>query len=211
MRPRRLGAPLDGHVLRNRFRTACRCLGAPRLADPTIYHARRIRGPLREPRHPPIVTKRTGDAESSAKYRPPLAVHPRAMTLHCRGRRDAGGECAVEDPGNVVAIAQRAAEPDPRNPAYQTLVGATQYRSGRIPEAIGSLEKSPPLHALAEFVAPKRLDPIRSSRPTGETILAVAYRDQGNSEASAKQVRLLRSLIDKMASTPPQYSEGTGR
>ncbi len=40
MQPRRLGEPLGRHVLRKRFRTACRCLGTARLADLTIHHGR---------------------------------------------------------------------------------------------------------------------------------------------------------------------------
>jgi integrase len=40
MQPRRQGEPLGRHVLRKRFRTACRCLGEPRLADLTIHHGR---------------------------------------------------------------------------------------------------------------------------------------------------------------------------
>jgi integrase len=40
LQPRRSGEPLGRHVLRKRFRTACRILGPARLADLTIHHGR---------------------------------------------------------------------------------------------------------------------------------------------------------------------------
>jgi integrase/recombinase XerD len=40
LQPRRVGEPLGRHVLRKRFRTACRCLGRERLADLTIHDGR---------------------------------------------------------------------------------------------------------------------------------------------------------------------------
>jgi len=40
LQPRHFGMPLGRHVLRKRFRTACRCLGATRLAHLTVHHGR---------------------------------------------------------------------------------------------------------------------------------------------------------------------------
>jgi serine/threonine protein kinase len=121
------------------------------------------------------------------------------------------GEHASDDSATVLAISKRAAEADPRNPILQTLVGAAQYRACQLPAAIATLERSLPLHTLAEHAAPKQRDQIRATRLAGETILAMAYRSQRDTDQLAKQVQRLHSLIVEMASTPPQYSEGIGR
>ena len=93
----------------------------------------------------------------------------------------------------------------------QTIVGAVEFRAGYTAQAIATLKKILSLHALAELAAPKRLDPIRVSRLTDETILALAYREQGDQEALAKQLHSLRKLAERLEFTTPQYSEGICR
>jgi serine/threonine protein kinase/tetratricopeptide (TPR) repeat protein len=121
------------------------------------------------------------------------------------------GEGAVEDFSDVLAIAQRAADSDRKNPVLQTLLGAVQFRARRTEEAIATLEKALPAHALAELAAPKQLDPIRISRLTAETMLALAYREQGNNEAFAKHLQSLRQFVAKLEATTPQHSEGIAK
>jgi len=121
------------------------------------------------------------------------------------------GPDAVEDPAAVLAIIQRVAATNPRNPVFQTLVGAVQFRAGQPHEAIATLKKSVPMHSLAALAAPKQIDQLRVSQLMGEAILAMAYQKVADHDGLAKQIASLRQLLEKLDATTPQYSEGLGR
>jgi serine/threonine protein kinase len=112
------------------------------------------------------------------------------------------------DVSQVLALAKRVADTDVRDPAYKVVVGAAQFRCGQLDEAIDTISKALPQHAVAELAAPKMLDQIRVSRMLGETMLARAYHARGDHEALAKQLETLQALIKKLASGPPQNSPG---
>jgi lipopolysaccharide biosynthesis regulator YciM len=120
------------------------------------------------------------------------------------------GERAVDKLDDVLEIIQRSAATNPNNPVFQTLVGAVQFRAGQTQEAIQTLKKSLPMHSIAALAAPKQLDLIHISRLTGESILAQAYHEAKDERALAKQLDVLRGLVEKLESTTPQYSEGLG-
>jgi serine/threonine protein kinase len=128
------------------------------------------------------------------------------ITMACMAGRD-----SVDDMTTLLEIAQRVAAIDPRNPVFQTLFGAVQYRAGQTNEAIATLKKALPIHAFAELAAPKKLDQIRISRLTGETILTLAYRDVNDRAAYAAQRESLSRLVEKLESHAPQHSEGIGK
>jgi serine/threonine protein kinase/tetratricopeptide (TPR) repeat protein len=121
------------------------------------------------------------------------------------------GERAVDNLDDVLAIVQRTAATNPHNPVFQTLVGAAQFRAGQTQEAIRTLQKSLPMHASAALAAPRQLDLIHISRLTGESILTQAYHEARDEQALAKQLDVLRGLVEQLASTTPQYSEGLGQ
>jgi eukaryotic-like serine/threonine-protein kinase len=121
------------------------------------------------------------------------------------------GERALPDMRGALEIGHRVAAIDPRNPVFQTLYGSLQYRAGQPNEAIATLSKALPAHAFAELAAPRRLDQIRISRLTAETILTLAYRDIGDREAQAKQFESLSKLVAKLDATIPQHSEGIAK
>ncbi|HEY1598689.1 MAG TPA: protein kinase [Pirellulales bacterium] len=121
------------------------------------------------------------------------------------------GERALPDMQSALAIGKRVAAIDPRNPVFQTLYGSLQYRAGQPNEAIATLSKALPMHAFAELAAPRRLDQIRISRLTAETILTLAYGDIGDQEAQAKQLESLSKLVAKLDVTIPQHSEGIAK
>ncbi len=121
------------------------------------------------------------------------------------------GERALPDMQATLAIGERLAAADLRNPVFQTLYGSLQYRAGRPQEAIATLTKALPMHGFAELAAPRRLDQIRISRLTAETILTLAYRDIGDRDAQAKQLESLSKLVAKLDATVPQHSEGIAK
>lgn len=118
------------------------------------------------------------------------------------------GEKAVDDPDKVVALARRAAAGDPRNPSPKAVLGAALYRAGLTEEAIATLSRALPQHALAAVVAPKKLSQIRVSRLQGEVFLALAYRDQNDAAKVQKQLSKIPELIAELEATPPQYNLG---
>ncbi|HZZ79979.1 MAG TPA: protein kinase [Gemmataceae bacterium] len=121
------------------------------------------------------------------------------------------GERALPDLQGALAIAQGLAASDQRNPVFQTLYGSLQYRAGQPAEAIATLSKALPIHGFAELAAPRRLDQIRISRLTAETMLTLAYRDVGDRDAQAKQLESLTKLVAKLDTTTPQHSEGIAK
>jgi hypothetical protein len=120
------------------------------------------------------------------------------------------GEDSVDDWSKVVQIAERVMASNAQNPGYQALLGAAQFRAGRTQEAIERLKKSVPLHSFAALAAPKQLQPIYMSWLTGESILAMAYDEANDEQAIAKQLDVLRNLIQKVEAMKPQYSEDLG-
>ncbi len=128
------------------------------------------------------------------------------LTMACMA-----GARSLDDMTGALTVAKRVAAADQRNPVFQTLYGAVQYRAGQNENAIATLTKALPMHALAEIAAPKRLDQIRISRLTGTTILTLAYRDTNNREAYEQRLQALRALVEKLAGTTAQHSEGIGK
>jgi outer membrane protein assembly factor BamB len=118
------------------------------------------------------------------------------------------GPRAVDNPSRVVALAQQAAETEPRNPAYWTVLATAQFRNGQAEESIGTLKKAMPLHVAALFAAPQMKAALRLSRLQGETVLAMAYHDQGNREAFAKQVATIENLIGDLEKSPHKAEGG---
>jgi tetratricopeptide (TPR) repeat protein len=118
------------------------------------------------------------------------------------------GENAVDDPEKVVALARRAAAGDPRNPSPKAVLGAALYRAGRTEEAIATLTRALPQHALASLVAPKKSSQIRLSRLQGEVFLALAYRDQNDASKLQKQLSKIPELMAELEETPPPYNLG---
>ena len=118
------------------------------------------------------------------------------------------GEKAVDDPEKVVALARRAVAGDPRNPSPKAVLGTALFRAGRTEEAIATLTRALPQHALASLVAPKKLSQIRVSRLQGEVFLALAYRDQNDAPQLQKQLSKIPGLIAELEDTPPQYNLG---
>ena len=81
------------------------------------------------------------------------------------------GDRATSDMNRVLNIMRCAAESNPKNPVFQTLVGSLEYRAGNPQVAIAMLKKTLPMHTLAAYAAPRQLDQIRISRIMGETVL----------------------------------------
>ncbi len=121
------------------------------------------------------------------------------------------GDQATSDMNRVLDIMRRAAESNPKNPVFQTLVGALEHRAGNSQTAIATLKKTLPMHTLAAYAAPRQLDQIRISRIMGETILALALREVGDQQALEKQITALRKILDTLEQNQPQYSEGIAR
>jgi hypothetical protein len=84
-----------------------------------------------------------------------------------------------------------------------TLVGAAQFRAGRVPDAIATLEKAVRAYGPVESGTP---DQDRALRLFAETFLLMAYRD-GRHEVRAGQAESLGRLIERELATPPQYQE----
>jgi hypothetical protein len=141
--------------------------------------------------------KRHGDNPTSA------AAY--AIVLTC-----IAGERSVEDFNKVMQIAERMAATDARNPGFQSLLGAAEFRAGRTQEAIERLKKSVPLHSFAALAVPKQRQQIHVSWLTGETILALAYHEANDEAALGRQLDALRNLVQKCEATNPQYSEDIG-
>ncbi|MEX2114326.1 MAG: tetratricopeptide repeat protein [Pirellulales bacterium] len=135
----------------------------------------------------------------------PSTATAAGITLACTA-----GDRAVEDMNKVVQIVQRLADSDPLNPVLQAQLGAAQFRAGKTQEAIERLRKSVPLHSVAALAAPGQLDRIRVSWLTGETILALAYYKANDEQALAKQLDVVRELVEKLEATNPQYSQDFG-
>ncbi len=123
--------------------------------------------------------------------------------LHC-----VLGDNAVEDPGELVILAQQAVAAQPQNPIFRAALGAAFYRAGQTNDCIETLTQALPQHALAELAAPNQRDQVRISRILGETILALAYRQQGDRQALATQIATLRALLQRMDHAKPQHSDG---
>jgi len=115
----------------------------------------------------------------------------------------------ADDRDAVLAIIQRAAASNPRNPVYLTLVGAAQFRAGQTHEAIHTLTESLPIYSASESAELMHLEQI--SRLTGETILALAYREVKDEQALKKQLAVLRDLVGKLEATAPLSTEELGQ
>jgi serine/threonine protein kinase len=120
------------------------------------------------------------------------------------------GDRAVDDMGQVVALARKATADDPTNPAHWVALGAAQYRVGQTTESIDTLKKAIPLHTVATFAAPKQIDQIQLSRLSGETFLAMAYHRQADKAALEKQTAVVRALVAQLEKSPPKPSGGMG-
>ena len=118
------------------------------------------------------------------------------------------GDNAVDTPDKIVALAQEVATSQPPNPVLRTALGAALFHAGKVDEAIATLNVALPQHALAELAAPSRLDEIRISRLLGETVLAIAYRAQGNSQALDEQIATLRATVSRIETSQPGPKSG---
>lgn len=136
--------------------------------------------------------------------------HPSAATAVGIALACIAGERAVADMDKVVEITQRLADSDPVNPVFQSWLGAAQFRAGRIDEAITRLRKSVPLHSVAALAVPAQLDQIRVSWLTSETILALAYHKAADEQALAKQIEVVRTLVQRFEAANPHYSQDFG-
>ena len=108
----------------------------------------------------------------------------------------------------IVALARKATAADPRNPGSWTVLGGALYRAGQNQEAIDTLKKAIPLHSIAAFTAPSQLDQIQGSRLSAETMLALAYHQQGDQRSVDKQLAVIKKLIDQLEKSPPKPSRG---
>jgi tetratricopeptide (TPR) repeat protein len=136
--------------------------------------------------------------------------HPSTATAVGIALACIAGDRAVEDMNQVVQIVQRLADSNPLNPAFQSWLGAAQFRAGRTQEAIERLRKSVPRHPVAALAAPGQIDQIRVSWLTSETILALAYHQANDEPALAKQLDVVRKLVQKLEATNPHYSQDFG-
>jgi hypothetical protein len=113
--------------------------------------------------------------------------HPSAATATGIALACIAGDRAVEDMNKVVQIVQRLADSDPLNPAFQSWLGAAQFRAGQTEEAIERLRKSVPLHSVAALAAPGQIDRIRVSWLTSETIRLAYHRRTTSSWPTARR------------------------
>jgi tetratricopeptide (TPR) repeat protein len=113
---------------------------------------------------------------------------------------------AVPEMDTVVALARQAVDADSRNPVLRVTLGAALFRAGEVQEAIDTLKKALPEHVLASFAATARYDQIQVSRLVGESILAMAYHEQGDITQADRQAAKVRSLITTLENSPPKPS-----
>ena len=152
----------------------------------------------------------TGYAATCADLLARHGDHPSNATAVGIALACIAGDHAVEDMNKVVQIVQQLADSNPLNPAFQSWLGAVQFRAGQTQEAIERLSKSVPLHSVAALAAPGQVDQIRVSWLTSETILALAYHKANDEQALAKQLDVVRKLVEKLEATNPHYSQDFG-
>src|SRR5262249_45535356 len=103
------------------------------------------------------------------------------------------GENALDDMNQVVALARQGADANPADARMALLVGAAQFRAGRVPEAIATLTNA---LARLEIAVPDKLDAALVCRILGHVLLGQAYREQADSAAEQRQLEALRELLD---------------
>ena len=121
------------------------------------------------------------------------------------------GDAEFENTQAVVAIAQRYVASHEHHTSDDWLLGAAQFRAGRVQEAIATLEVAVPRFEEAEQVAHSGRDQVRASHVLATTVLAHAYRQERNEPALKAQRDSLRALISKFETALPQYDEETPR
>ena len=70
------------------------------------------------------------------------------------------------------------------------------------------MKKSLPADTPALMVAPEQAARIQLSRLFGETILAQAYKGEGDATAVEQQLTTVRKLIEQLEKAPPKPSPG---
>jgi tetratricopeptide (TPR) repeat protein len=114
------------------------------------------------------------------------------------------GKDSLEDMNQVLLLAKRAADANPSDPMAPILVGAAECRAGHSKEAVASLTTA--LAQLDQTALSTADDAQRTfvGRLLGEMLLALAYREQANSESLKQQIETLQKLVDQPATTGTQ-------
>lgn len=101
---------------------------------------------------------------------------------------------AIADPSELLGLARRAADVESNDAAFKTLVGAAQYRAGQRREGLTAIEQTLPLLVVSSLSP--LLDPTRSSRVIGETILLKELRENNELDAARRAAATLAKHID---------------